>query len=45
VVFDERVDRIIGMVHAMEMLGVKPEQPIAPYMESIKSWGALSRYF
>ena len=35
VAFDGRVDRIIGMVHSMEILGAKPEQPIAPYIRPV----------
>lgn len=35
VVFDGRVDQIIGMMHTMEILGVKPEQPIIPYLRPV----------
>ncbi len=36
VAFDGRVDRIIGMVHSMEILGAKPEEPIAPYIRPVR---------
>lgn len=36
VVFDGRVDRIIGMVHSLELLGVDPEQPIKDYIRPVR---------
>ncbi|MES9897578.1 MAG: hemolysin family protein [Sedimenticola sp.] len=31
-VYDERVDRIIGILHTLELLGADPEQPIASFV-------------
>ncbi|MEN8130450.1 MAG: hemolysin family protein [Pseudomonadota bacterium] len=32
VVYDDRIDRIIGVVHALDLLGVDPDSPIKPYI-------------
>ena len=31
-VYDERIDRIIGVLHTLELLGVDPEEPITSYV-------------
>lgn len=31
-VYDERIDRIIGVLHTLELLGVDPEEPIISYV-------------
>ena len=35
-VYDGRVDRIIGMVHSLELLGVNPEQPVSQYIRPVR---------
>ncbi len=34
-VYRERVDRIVGMLDALELLGVKPDQPIRPFVKQV----------
>jgi CBS domain containing-hemolysin-like protein len=36
VVYDGRVDRIIGMVHSLELLGVEPDKPITPFIRKVR---------
>ena len=31
-VFQERVDRVVGILHTLDLLGVDPDQPIEPYI-------------
>ena len=35
-VYEERVDRVIGVLNALELLGVAPEQPIEPYVRQVR---------
>jgi CBS domain containing-hemolysin-like protein len=34
-VFDDRIDRVIGVVDTLEILGNEPNQPIAPYVRPV----------
>lgn len=35
-VYEERVDRLIGVLNALELLGVAPDQPIEPYIRQVR---------
>jgi len=34
-VYAERVDRIVGVIDALELLGIDPQEPIAPYVRPV----------
>lgn len=35
-VYDDRIDRVIGVLNTLELLGVEPAQPITPYIHSVR---------
>ncbi len=35
-VYDERIDRVVGVLNSLELLGVDPEQPIAPHIRPVR---------
>jgi putative hemolysin len=35
-VYDDRVDRVIGVLNTLELLGVDPAQPITPYIRPVR---------
>ena len=35
-VYEERVDRVVGMLHVLNLLGLDPEQPIAPDVKPVR---------
>lgn len=36
VVYDERIDIIVGMVHSLELLGVEPDRPLDSFIRPVK---------
>jgi len=39
VVYDERIDVIVGMVHSLELLGIEPERALQPFIRPVKYVG------
>lgn len=39
VVFDGRIDLIVGMVHSLELLGVKPKRPLESFIRPVRYVG------
>lgn len=35
-VYDQRVDNIIGMIHSLKLLGINPEEPLAPHISPVR---------
>ncbi len=39
VVYDKRIDHIVGMVHSLELLGVAPDKPVAEFIRPVRYVG------
>jgi CBS domain containing-hemolysin-like protein len=35
-VYDERVDRVVGVLNTLDLLGVSPAEPIAPFVRNVR---------
>jgi len=35
-VYEERVDKVMGMIDAMELLGIEPARPVEPFVRSVQ---------